>query len=179
MPVFHHCSQCPHKVWLTLDENCRSSVSKFPAPYGPVLTKKIQSAIEFVIFGRSPKKVTAYISPWLWYFVSSLVKIWWKLLKELCFKYLESEIFAKCTEWPQTKLKESGIKSTLHICTITSRVPNFRPFCSTISHFRDIPHFRFPTDSHVKISKCYQILNFGRLPKKVIAYIPPWLSYLL
>ncbi len=28
------------------------------------------------------KKVTAYINPWLWYFVWSLVEIWWKVLKE-------------------------------------------------------------------------------------------------
>ena len=33
-------TQCPHKVWLTSDENSRRrSVLKFPAPYGPVLTK--------------------------------------------------------------------------------------------------------------------------------------------
>ena len=33
-------AQCPHKLWLTWDENCRrSSVLKFPAPYGLVVTK--------------------------------------------------------------------------------------------------------------------------------------------
>ena len=32
---------------------------------------------------------------------------------------------AKCTEWPQTKLKESGMKSTLPMCTVVPRVPNF------------------------------------------------------
>ncbi len=37
-PVFPHGSQCPHKVWFTLDENCRtSSILKFPGPYGLVL----------------------------------------------------------------------------------------------------------------------------------------------
>ena len=39
------------------------------------------------------------------------------------------------TKWPQTKLKESGIKSTLHMYTVVSQAPKFRPFRSTISRF--------------------------------------------
>ncbi len=59
-----------------------------------------------------------------------------------------------CTEWPEAELKESPMKSTLHI-------PSFRPFRSTISRFQDITHFRiFPIDSQVKISKCHKILSF-------------------
>ncbi len=45
------------------------------------------------------------------------------------------------------------------MCTVVHRVPNFRPFRSTISHhdFRDNIHtLGFPIDSHVKISKCHK-----------------------
>ena len=37
-----------------------------PTPYG-LCWEIFQSAIEFLIFGRSSKKLIAYISPWLWY----------------------------------------------------------------------------------------------------------------
>ncbi len=33
--------------------------------------------------------------------------------------------------------------------------------------------YDFPIDSHVKISKCNKIVKLGRLPRKVIACIPP------
>ena len=43
----------------------------------------------------------------------------------------------KCTEWPQTELEHLAVKSTL--CTLNTYPwgPNFGPFCSTISCFRD------------------------------------------
>ena len=50
-------------------------------------------------------------------------------------KIVESEILRSALNDPQTKLKELGIKSILHTCTIGPRVPNFRPFRSTISGF--------------------------------------------
>ncbi len=101
-------AQCPHKVWLTWDENRRNSVLKFPAHM--VLCSKFQSAIKFLFFffWRSAKNVIAYISSWWLYFVRRLVEIWWKLLKNRGIRN-----YAKCTEWPKTNLKESGIKSTL------------------------------------------------------------------
>ena len=36
--AFRHDCRIYHKVWLKSAKNCRSSVLKFPAPYGPVLT---------------------------------------------------------------------------------------------------------------------------------------------
>ena len=65
----------------------------------------------------------------------------WKLGEEQSFnKIMKLEILQSA---PQIKLKESGIKSTLHICTVEHQVPHFRPFCYTINRFHDIPHFRF------------------------------------
>ncbi len=53
-------AQCPHKVWLTWDENCgRSSVLKFPPLYGPVLTK-ISKCHKFLFFARSPESNSLY-----------------------------------------------------------------------------------------------------------------------
>ncbi len=53
--------------------------------------------------------------------------------------------------------KAPGIKSSFHMCTIGSKVPNFRPFCSFISRFQDIPHFRF---SHLTF-----MLKFHKVPQ--------------
>ena len=44
------------------------SKSSFPAPYGPVLSKKIQSAIIIAILADR-QKVIAYVIPLLLYFV--------------------------------------------------------------------------------------------------------------
>ena len=67
-------AQCPHEVWLTSDEHCsRSSVLKCPAPYDPVLTK-FQSTIEFLIFGRSPKKSQPILAP----DYDTVYKVWLK-----------------------------------------------------------------------------------------------------
>ena len=57
-------AQCPHKVWLTSDENCgRSSILKCPAaPYGPVFTK-ISKCHKIFNFSQITKKVISYISP--------------------------------------------------------------------------------------------------------------------
>ncbi len=55
----------------------------------------------------------------------------------------------------------SGIKSTVHIiCSVVPRVPNFRPFHSTVKHLRDIPHFRFAIDPNVKNSKFHKMFIY-------------------
>ena len=64
--VFHHGSQCAHKVWPTSDKTCRSSILKFPGAYGPLLTK-ISKCHEIFNFWQIAKKVIAYISPSLSY----------------------------------------------------------------------------------------------------------------
>ena len=55
-------AQCPNKVWPRADETVGGGVicNFQPHAYGPMFTKKIQSAIKFLIFVRSPN-VTAYI----------------------------------------------------------------------------------------------------------------------
>ncbi len=82
------------------------------------------------------------------------------------FKNCKIGNFVKCTKWPQTKFKESGIKSTFHMSTIKPQVPNFHQFCSTISRFQDIPHFTF--SRWLPCKNCAtKFLKLGRLPKKV------------
>ena len=44
----------------------------------------------------------------------------------------------KCTEWPQNDLKHLSVKNTLCTLNTHTRGPNFIPFCSTTSCFRDI-----------------------------------------
>ena len=60
-----------------------------------------------------------------------------------------------------------------HNTYIGPQVPNFHPFCSTVSHFQDIAHFRiFPIDFHVKN---FKICNFWRIEKHqkfIILYSP-------
>ena len=57
--------------------------------------------------------------------------------------------------------------------------PYFLAFRSTISRFQDIAHFTiFPLTSMFNF-KVPQIFTFlGRWPKKGIAYIPSWSTYL-
>ena len=93
----------------------------------------------------------------------TLYEVWLNLMKtveRVVFRKSWNRKCCKVHRMTQTKLKESGIKSTLHMCTVVHRVPNFRPFRSKISRYWDIPHFRFPSDSYVKISKCHKIFNY-------------------
>ncbi len=100
------------------------------------------------------------------------MEIWWKVLKEYCFENRRIGHFAQCSKWPQTKLKESGSKSTLHMCTVGPQVPNFPPFCSTISRFRDISHFRiFPLTPMLKFHSATKFVKLGWLAREVIAYL--------
>ncbi len=65
-----------------------------------------------------------------------------------------------------TKLKESGINSTLHMCTVVHRVPNVYPIHSTISRFQDIAHFTiFPMTPLLKFQSATKYLTFGLSPK--------------
>ncbi len=87
-------------------------------------------------------------------------------------KILTSEILQSApTERPQTRRMESGIKSTLHLCTEVHRVPNFRPFCSTISRFQDIAHFRiFSLTPMLKFQTVIFFFNFGISPIYTISF---------
>ena len=167
----------------------------------------------------------------------------WKLGEELSFKNCkisQSAILQSAPNDPKNQIQGIGNQKCptyVHCRTRGPGVPSFHPFRSMINRFWDIPHFRFPIDSHVKISKCHKIfktwliakkstsaystmvanvlikfgwhrmktvgvafwnfqpqmvlyvltklpkchiffLFFGRSDQKVIAYIPPWLTYL-
>ena len=139
--------------WPWSDENCtRSRVLKFPAPYGSVLTKmsKWHKIFKFWQITKNSYSLNSLMTNML---TMNLDWNWMKTRGAEAFENLNIGNFAKCTEWPQTKLKKSGIKNTLHMCTVVPRVPNFRPFGSTISRFQDIAHSMIlPIDSYVKIS---------------------------
>ncbi len=76
--------------------------------------------------------------------------------------------FAKCTEWPQTELKESGMKSTLRLYLQGRRGPNFHQFRSTICRFQDMHILGFSHWLNVKISKCYKRFNFSQIAKTFV-----------
>ncbi len=127
--------------------------------------KKISKCHNFCNFGQIAKKSDSL------YDYNTLYKVWMNRMKSgRGEKFLEnSKIgnFTKCTEWSQTKFKQSGIKSTLHMSTVVPRVPNFHPFRPTISRFRDNIHILgFPIDSHVKISKCHKMFSTWPIVKK-------------
>ncbi len=54
----------------------------------------------------------------------------------------------KWTEWPPNDRKHYKVKGTPYMCYSCPGVPNFAPFCSTTTHFRDRGHFetRAPND---------------------------------
>ncbi len=73
-----------------------------------------------------------------------------------------------CTEWLQTELKESDTKNILHIPFLEPRVPNFHPFCSTISRFPYTAHFKmFPFNHMLKFQSTTKCLKLSRLPRDV------------
>ncbi len=113
----------------------------FPAAYGPVL--KISRCHNFATLADRYKSNSLY-QPLI---MILCMKFGWNLMETVeegvAFRKSQNRKFCKCTGWPQTKLKQSDKKSTLHMCTLVPRVLNFRPFRSMVSHFRDIPHFRF------------------------------------
>ncbi len=104
-------------------------------------------------------------------------KIWLKLNENWgsnsLFENLNIENFEKCTEWPQTKLKESGVKGTCTppMCTVVPRVPNFRPFGSTVIRFQDIAQFGiFLLTPVLKFQSAIKCLHFGRSPIYTITF---------
>ncbi len=64
----------------------------------------------------------------------------------------------KCTEWPQTELEHLRVKSTLYTLNTYPWGPNFAPFLSTISRFRDTTCMRSakvgnaPNDSKLNLN---------------------------
>ncbi len=127
------------------------TVLKWPTPYGPVLTRISKCHKNFKIFGRL---LNIYHS--LYSLITNILtmKFGWNQMKigrVVEFENRNIGNFAKCTKWPQTKLKELGIKSTPPMCTIVPRDPNFRPFLSTISRFQNIAYFTiFPLTPMLK-----------------------------
>ncbi len=78
------------------------------------------------------------------YDYDTLYKVWMNRMKiGRGVEIVKMEILQSAPNAPKTKLKESGLKSTFHMFTVGPLVPNFRPFRSTISRFRDILHVRF------------------------------------
>ena len=96
-------------------------------------------------------------------------KFGWNLMKTVegvVFRKSWNRKFCKVHRMTPTKLKESGIKTALNMCTVVPRVPNFRPFRSTSGRSWDISHFKFPFDSYVKIPKCHKIFKTWPIAKK-------------
>ncbi len=74
-----------------------------------------------------------------------------------------------------SKLKKSGVKSSLHMCTVVPRVSKFSSVLFYNQPFSKILHIlRFPIDSHVNISKCHIFKNFWQMPKTFITLYFPY-----
>ncbi len=64
----------------------------------------------------------------------------YKVENRKCTKWPENNLThlkSECTEWPQNYLNHLSVKSTLYTLNTHTRGPNFTPFRSTISRFRD------------------------------------------
>ena len=103
-------------------------------------------------------------------------KIWFKLIENWgsssLLKILTSEILQSAPNDPKPNSRNQASKVP-YMGTVVPRVINFRPFCSTISPFQDIPHFRiFPLTPMLKFQSGIKFLNFGRLsiPVYTIAF---------
>ena len=82
-----------------------------------------------------------------------------KKIRSSISQIIESEILQSAPHDPKTKLKESGIKSTL--CAPSHKVSSISLFNQSFSRyciFQD-----FPIDSHVKISKYLKIFKFWQI----------------
>ena len=76
-----------------------------------------------------------------------------KSVKSSLLKILKVGCFAKHTEYPQTELKESDMKSALHMQFLGLRAPNLHLFRSMMT-------------PDVKISKCHKIFKIWPMAKK-------------
>ena len=87
--IFPYDCRIYHKVWPRSDENCtRSSILKFPAPYGPVLTwlTKISKCHKFFTFwqiGKNSYSVNSLVTNiltikfgWTWMKTGGAVAFW-------------------------------------------------------------------------------------------------------
>ena len=92
--IFPYGCRIDNKVWLRSDQNCRGSVLKFPAPYGPVLKNvKCHKSFNFwqiaktfitfyspmtnlyiIKFGSDQMKIVGGVA--FWNFCSHMVKMW-------------------------------------------------------------------------------------------------------
>ena len=69
----------------------------------------------------------------------------------------------------QTELEESDMLSTLHMQYLHPRVTNCCPFCSTISRFQDIAHFRiFQLNPMLKYQSATKFLIFEKIAQTFI-----------
>ena len=92
-------SQYTQKVWLTLDENYRSSLLKCPAPYEPVLTK-IPNCDKLFNIRRSAKHSNRMYSPLIIMLLIKFGWIRWSLWLQQPLEDPNIRNFAKRTEWP-------------------------------------------------------------------------------
>ena len=93
--IFPYDCHIYHKVWPRLDKNGRSSILKFPAPYGSVLTK-ISKCHKIFKFQQIAKKGYSLNS-----LVTNILKIWLELNENWgsssLMKILTSEIWQSAT----------------------------------------------------------------------------------
>ncbi len=120
---------------------------KFPAPYDSVLGKISKCHRIF----KSAKKVISCISPWLWHLVWSWLKSDETFWRSSVSKNMESEILQSAPNDPN---QTQGIGHQKYPTYVHCSSPSPK-FSSTISRCWDIPNFRFPIDSYIKISKCH------------------------
>ncbi len=102
----------------------------------------VQSATHFKIWQIAKKNLEPVFPPDKRTFHKDWLK-WDENCGSSCLlKILKIGNFAKCTEWPQTELKEPTTKSTLHNFLYPPRVRHFHPLYSIINPFQDIGDFR-------------------------------------
>ena len=95
----------------------RNSTLKIPAAYGPVL-RKISKCHTFCNFWQIAKKSDNL-------YEYDLDESDENCERSRALKNCKIRNLLKCTEWPQTKLKQSGIKSTLDIMHCSTPSPKF------------------------------------------------------
>ncbi len=139
-----------HKVWLRSDKNCRSTVLKFPAPYGPVLTKffKVPYNLQFWEITKKPQPIFPHDQ-----YTNNKVCLKsdenWERSRVL--KLVKLEILQSVPNDPKPNSRNWASKVTYIHATVVPRVPNFCPFRSTMNRFQDI-HFRiFPLTPMLKL----------------------------
>ena len=106
------------------------------------------------------------------------IRFGWNLMKNaqgVVFRKSWNWKFTKCTEWSQTKLKESGIKSTLQICTVVPWVPNFIRFALRSAVFEIFCIISFPLTPMLKFQSAIKCLIFWQITKISITLYSPYI----